>query len=102
MTQIEIECAVAEATGESLRTIHRRGFGVEVREPGGPRPESLRLALDCPFCGRPVPYPGRTGGGSAALAECDRCDVYFDFDEAEVYAMEGPAANAAGQAARVA
>ena len=47
--------------------------------------------LDCPFCGRPVAYPGRGKAGEPALAECPRCDVYFDFADAEVYAA-GPAA----------
>ena len=41
--------------------------------------------LDCPFCRRPVPYPGPAGDGSETLAECDRCDVYFAFDPSEVY-----------------
>jgi hypothetical protein len=28
MSQQELDCAVAEATGESLRTIRRRGFSI--------------------------------------------------------------------------
>jgi hypothetical protein len=81
-----LERSVITRTGESPRTIHRLGF-----QPGpGPdlEPEELRLVVDCPFCGRAVPYPGRVGDGSHALAECPRptCDVYFDFEESEVYA----------------
>ena len=57
-------------------------------------PEDLRLVVDCPFCGRPVPYPGLVRDGSPALAECadPRCDVYFDFAIAEVYAAGTEAA----------
>jgi hypothetical protein len=59
--------------------------------PGPPEdlePGDLRPLLESPFCGRAVPYPGRAGDGSPALAECPgpRCDVYFDFPEADVYA----------------
>ena len=42
--------------------------------------------LECPFCGRPVPYPGSAAAGSEPMAECERCDVYFGFDTFEVYA----------------
>jgi len=86
MTQFQLDGAVALATGESLRHVHRRGFSLLARGPGDLEPEDLRLALDCPFCGITVPYPGVAGGGKPALAECPRCDVDFDFDPAEVYA----------------
>ena len=79
MTQAQLDFAVAGATGESLRTIHQLGFSVL----GNPV-----LVLDCPFCGRAVPYPGRCRDGSVVLAECLHCDVYFDGDEAEVYATD--------------
>jgi hypothetical protein len=90
LTQAQLDCAVAGATGESVATIHRLGFGLlpAGRDPE-PDPEDLRLVLDCPFCGRPVPYPGRASCGTPALAECDRCDVYFDYEPNEVYAA-GP------------
>jgi hypothetical protein len=86
MTQAQLDRSVADRTGESLRTVHRLGF-----QPGPARelePEDLRLVVDCPFCGRAVPYPGRSRDGSPALAEClnPACDVYFDFAEADVYA----------------
>ena len=80
MTKGQLVRAVAGATGESARTIRRRGFGVLTPRPKD-APSELRLALDCPFCGRRVPYPG----GSDALGECPRCDVYFDVDPGEVY-----------------
>jgi hypothetical protein len=85
MTQPLLERAVADALGEPIATVRRLGFGL----PTFDRPEKsddLRLVLDCPFCGRAVPYPGRARDGSLALAECLRCDVYFDFAEVEVYA----------------
>ena len=48
-------------------------------------PEDLALAVDCPFCGRPC---GLTcdSSGLPAMAECDPCDLYFDFRADEVYA----------------
>ncbi len=90
MTQLQLDCAVAHSTGESLRTIRHLGFGLHVRTDADLEPEDLRLVLDCPFCGRPVAYPGRGPDVSPALAECDHCDVEFDFSESEVYAA-GPA-----------
>ena len=86
MTQAQLDRSIAHRTGESLRTIHRLGFQPQPSAP--PETEVLVLVVDCPFCGRAVPYPGRAGDGSPALAECvaPRCDVYFEFDPAEVYA----------------
>ena len=86
MTQRQLDRAVAAATGESVATIHRLGFVAGADRPADLEPDDLTLAVDCPFCRRPVPYPGLARDGSAALAECDRCDVYFDFDPGEVYA----------------
>ena len=88
MTQTQLEHAVADRTGESPRTIHRLGFGLL---PEAPHLESedLRLVVDCPFCGRPVEYPGLVGKGTPALAECSnpRCDVYFDFAVDDDYVL---------------
>ncbi len=47
--------------------------------------------LDCPLCGRPSAYQGRGKRGEPALAECGRCDVYFDFADEEVYVAEAGA-----------
>lgn len=87
MTRLQLTHAIAGRTGESPRTIRRLGFGLQVPPAAEPREADLRLAVDCPFCGRAVPYPGRVADGSTALAEClrPRCDVYFDFDPADVY-----------------
>jgi hypothetical protein len=86
----QLERTVARQTGESPRTIRGLGFTLRTGPPGDLEPEDLRLLIDCPFCGRAVPYPGRAGDGSPALAEClaPRCDVYFEFDPAEVYAAQ--------------
>ena len=88
MTQLER--AIARRTGESPRTIRTLGFHLHHVSPRDLEPEDLRLVIDCPFCGRAVPYPGRATDGSPALAEClaPRCDVYFDFDPGEVYAAQ--------------
>jgi hypothetical protein len=85
MTQSQLDRAVARATGEPLRLIRGRGFGPAPRRPTDLEPEDPTLCVECPFCGRPVPYPGMAGG-SPAPAECDRCDVVFDFAADEVYA----------------
>jgi hypothetical protein len=84
MTQRQLVRAVAGATGESVRTIRSLGFGVLASRPARAA-EDLDLVLDCPFCGRRVPYPG----DGDALAECLRCDVYFDVRPGEVY-LAGP------------
>jgi hypothetical protein len=88
MTQQTLDLLVARSTGESPRTIHRLGFQLQGRPGDGLEPEDLRLAVDCPFCGRtsPIAPPVNVPG---ALAECDRCDVYFDYQPDEVYAA-GP------------
>jgi hypothetical protein len=99
MTQAQLDCAVADATGETLQTIHDLGFSLLTRDQDDLEPaEDLRLVVDCPFCGRPVPCPDRAGDGTPPLAECLRCDVEFPFDGDEVYAAglepgrDGPAA----------
>ena len=85
MTRMQLERAVAGATGESLRTVRRLGFGPLRASTTLLAPEDLVLAVDCPFCGRPT----RAAGGperQELLAECDRCHVEFDYRSDEVYA----------------
>ena len=94
MTQPLLERAVADALGEPLATVRRLGFGLTTLDRPA-EPDDPRLVLDCPFCGRAVPYPGRARDGSLALAECLRCDVYFDFAEVEVYATTAASEQAA-------
>jgi len=86
MTQAQLDHEVASVTGESLKTIRTRGFGLVSENPDDLEPEDLQLRLTCPFCGAHVPYPGSPGGGSAPLAECNRCDLEFPFEPDEVYA----------------
>jgi hypothetical protein len=85
MTQAQLDRAVARATGEPLRLIRGRGFGLAPRRPAAPEPEDLALCVECPFCGRRLPYPGAPGG-TPALGECDRCDVDFDVTPGDVFA----------------
>lgn len=87
MCNAQLNRQVARLTGEPLHAIRRIGFSMAATSPDRHEPEDVVLVLDCPFCRRPVPYPGLTGDGSATMAECDRCDVYFDFDPAEVYPL---------------
>jgi hypothetical protein len=81
MTQAQLDRAVALATGEPLRLIRGLGFGPAPRRPTRPCAEDLALCVECPFCGRRLPYPGVT-----ALGECDRCEVYFDVAPGDVFA----------------
>ena len=90
MTQFQLNRAVAASTGESIGTINRYGFSVLHESPETARSDKLRFLVDCPFCGRPADYPGLARDGSAALAECERCDVYFDFPPHEIYCSTGP------------
>jgi len=87
MTQIQLDYQIARITGEPTSTVNRLGFSVIAEEPDDLEPEDFELGLDCPFCGHPVPFPGLAGDGSDTLAECDRCDVYFEFDPVEVYSV---------------
>jgi hypothetical protein len=88
LTQAQLDCAVASATGESLDTIRGLGFSTLADDRAGLESEDLCLVLDCPFCGRPIPYPGLVRDGSPALAECDRCDIYFETEPGDVYAAD--------------
>ena len=88
MTRTQLERAVAGATGESLRTVRGRGFGLLAEWPVGPRIDELTLAVDCPFCRHPIALV--TGpGDEPGLAGCDHCDVEFDFEPHEIYVAEG-------------
>ena len=89
MTQAQLDRTVARRTGESIQTIRHLGFHAQVGPCKDLEPEDLHLAVDCPFCGKGNKLPSGPGG-LPALAECDRCDVFFDYAPAEVYAA-GPA-----------
>jgi hypothetical protein len=85
MTQAQLNHRIAARTGESLTVIRRHGFSLLTERQSEPGPENIRLVLHCPFCRSQVPYPGRAGDGSQPLAECPDCDVYFEFDDREVF-----------------
>jgi len=90
MTQAQLNCSVASITGESLCTVRALGFGLVIEDPDDLDPEDLRLVVDCPFCRKPVPYPGDVCNDSLPLAECPDCDVEFPFEVDEVYVAGGP------------
>jgi hypothetical protein len=102
MTQAQLDNQIANITGEPLTRAHFLGFGLITEQQDDLEPEDVKLVLDCPFCGRPVPYPGRSTDGSEAMAECDRCDVYFGFDPDEIYtvAADEPTGKTAQTASR--
>jgi hypothetical protein len=85
MTRTRVNHLIAARTGESLAVIRRLGFQVKPKPREEPSLEDLRLVVHCPFCRAPVPYPGRSRDGSAPLAECEDCDVYFEFDDRDVF-----------------
>jgi hypothetical protein len=87
MTQLQLDYAVADAIGEPVATVHRRGFTMLVEDPSEPEPAGLDLVVVCPHCIRAVPYAGLAGDGSLALAECLRCDVLFDVAPDAIFAM---------------
>ena len=88
MTQAQLDRAVADRTGESLRTVHRLGFRLGCRSPSL-EPEDLRLVVDCPFCGRPVPYPGPVARRLAGPGRVpDRLRRLLRLRHADVYATE--------------
>ena len=84
MTRHQLSHLVAARTGEPLSVIRRLGFQLQSEPREEPAAEELCLAVPCPFCREPVPYPGRSGDGSPVLAECADCDVYFEADDRDV------------------
>ena len=85
MTRTQLNRSIAARTGEPLSEIRRLGFRLLVEPREEPVAGEIRLVVHCPFCRQQVPYPGRTGDGSNALAECHGCDVYFEFEDRHVF-----------------
>jgi hypothetical protein len=85
MTHNQVSHLIAARTGESLAVIRRLGFQVKSAPRQEPSAEDICLVVPCPFCRGQVPYPGRSRDGSAAMAECIDCDVYFPFSDGEVF-----------------
>jgi hypothetical protein len=86
MTRTKLNRQVARITGEPIGNIKNLGFSLLRPSSESMEPEDIQLVVGCPFCRRPVPYPGTAAAGSEPMAECERCDVYFGFDTHEVYA----------------
>jgi hypothetical protein len=85
VTQAQLDHEVADATGESIRTVHHLGFGLLPEGPADPHPEVLYLVVDCPHCRQPARFPGQLADGTCPLAECPGCDALFAFDLLDVY-----------------
>jgi hypothetical protein len=85
MNRTQLDSTIAARTGESLSVIRRIGFQFQVQPREQPEPEEICLVVFCPFCRQPTDYPGRAGDGSAVLAECDGCDVFFEFEDRDVF-----------------
>lgn len=91
MTQAQLDDAVADALGESLSTVHHLGFRIVAEQPDDLEPENLTLCIACPFCRKALPFHGPVRGGELPLGECLACDVYFDVQPDDVFAV-GPLA----------
>jgi hypothetical protein len=85
MTTDQLNCRIAARTGESLAVIRRLGFQLKPAPQEETAAEEIRLVVHCPFCRGQVAYPGRSRDGSAAMAECAACDVYFPFEDRDVF-----------------
>lgn len=81
MTQHELDCAVADATGEELSTIESMGFGVEPRHRFDD--DEPVLVVNCPFCGAAA-ILANTPAELPEYAECSRCDTVFDYSDDEI------------------
>jgi hypothetical protein len=92
MTRAQVNHLIAARTGESLAVIRHLGFQLQPQPHEEPAPEDITLVVPCPFCRGQVPYPGRSRDGSTALAECVECDVYFEFEDRDVFPASSRAA----------
>ena len=86
MTQLQLESAVAVATGETVRTVHALGFGPAAGPAAGLEPEDLGLFAACPRCAAAAPLPPRGHPDRLDFAECPRCGLAFDCRDDEVFA----------------
>jgi hypothetical protein len=89
MRRLEIHRAVARATGESPRTISRRGFSLDH---GRPQPcDDLQFGLDCPGCGQQLLLDPRPLTQQPGEVECPRCDAIYDIHPEELHVVAAPA-----------
>ena len=92
MTSAQLNTRIAARTGESLAVIRRLGFQLKSQPHEEPVAEEIRLVVHCPFCRGQVQYPGRSRDGSTPMAECADCDVYFPFEDRDVFPASSRAA----------
>ena len=92
MTSAQLNCRIAARTGESLAVIRRLGFQLKSEPAEEPVAEEIHLVVHCPLCRGQVPYPGLSRDGSAMMAECASCDVYFPFEDRDVFPASSRAA----------
>ena len=85
MTSNQVNHLIVARTGESLAVIRRLGFQIKSEPDQPPAAEEVCLVVHCPFCRGAVPYPGRARDGSTPMAECEGCDVYFPFQDRDVF-----------------
>jgi hypothetical protein len=85
MTHSQLSDCIANRTGESISVIRRLGFQLKSQPHQEPSAEDICLVVYCPSCCGQVPYPGRARDGSTALAECVACDIYFPFEDRDVF-----------------
>jgi hypothetical protein len=85
MTHSQLSDCIANRTGESISVIRRLGFQLNSQPHQEPSAEDICLVVYCPTCCVQVPYPGRARDGSTALAECVACDIYFPFEDRDVF-----------------
>jgi hypothetical protein len=100
MTRAQLNSRIARRTGESLAVIRRLGFQLKSSTREEPATEDIRLVVHCPFCRGQVAYPGRSRDGAAAMAECADCDVYFEFEDRDVFPARSRAAESPAPARR--
>jgi hypothetical protein len=81
MTQSQLNLAVANRTRESLATVRSIGFSALKALSASHEPDDIALRLECPFCRAPIDL----AGARRSLAECDACDIEFEYDEQEVF-----------------
>jgi hypothetical protein len=88
MTRSRLHAAVAQATGESLRTINRIGFSEEADRGHDHSEASDPLkVVDCPCCGGAVVLTWCRFDRLPEFAECRRCETIVDYHPWEVYQL---------------
>lgn len=90
MTQQQLDCAVATATGESLRLVRHHGFSLLDRIGPDHSVDEILLVIDCPFCGGAIPIASVPAQTAQPTAECDHCELAFAYQPEDVYVATQP------------